>query len=239
MRERLQKIIAAAGIASRRHAEQMIVEGRVTVNHVIVRQLGVKADAEKDEIRVDDRLIFPEVSKIYLMLNKPRGYVTTLNDPQKRHIVRDLLSGISDRVFPVGRLDYDSEGILLMTNDGDFSQRLQHPRFRISKTYKVKVEGSLSDREIQSLMKGVKLDDGRFKPDHLQIIKRGAKSTWITVTISEGRNRLIRRGFEELDHSVLRLIRIAVSDLKLGTLKTGEYRHLTAEEVRKLLSLSK
>jgi 23S rRNA pseudouridine2605 synthase len=239
MRERLQKIIASAGIASRRHAEKMIVDGRVTVNHVLVKQLGAQADIEKDEIRVDDKLIFPEVSKIYLMLNKPRGYVTTLHDPQKRPIVTDLLSGISDRVFPVGRLDYDSEGLLLMTNDGDFTQRLQHPRFRIPKKYEVKIDGNLKDQDLQSLIKGIRLDDGIFQPDHAQIIKKSPKSTWLSLTISEGRNRLIRRGFEALGRSVVRLVRVAVSDIHLGNLKTGTYRHLTKEEVKKLLSFSK
>ena len=239
MKERLQKIIASAGITSRRNAEKLIVDGRVSVNHVVVRELGVKADSEKDEIRVDDKLIFSEVSKIYLMLNKPKGYVTTLHDPQKRHIVTDLLPGISDRVFPVGRLDYDSEGLLLLTNDGDFSQKLQHPRFSIPKTYEVKIEGILTDQDLQFVAKGMRLDDGQFRPDHVQLMKRGPKNTWVTLTISEGRNRLIRRGFEALNHSVIRLIRTAVSDLKLGTLKTGTYRHLAKEEVKKLLSFSK
>jgi 23S rRNA pseudouridine2605 synthase len=239
MKERLQKIIASAGITSRRNAEKLIVDGRVSVNHVVVRELGVKADSEKDELRVDDKLIFSEVSKIYLMLNKPKGYVTTLHDPQKRHIVTDLLPGISDRVFPVGRLDYDSEGLLLLTNDGDFSQKLQHPRFSIPKTYEVKIEGILTDQDLQSLAKGTRLDDGKFRPDHVQLMKRGPKNTWVTLTISEGRNRLIRRGFESLNHSVIRLIRTAVSDLKLGTLKTGTYRHLAKDEVKKLLSFSK
>jgi 23S rRNA pseudouridine2605 synthase len=230
MMERLQKIIANAGITSRRHAEEMIVDGRVSVNHVVVRQLGAKADIEKDEIRIDDKLIFHEVSKIYLMLNKPAGYVTTLHDPQGRSIVTDLLSGISDRVFPVGRLDYDSEGLLLLTNDGDFSQKLQHPRFSIPKTYEVKIDGILTDQDLRSLIKGIKLNDGKFKPDHVQLIKRGPKNTWLSLTISEGRNRLIRRGIEALDHSVMRLVRVAISDLKLGNLKTGAYRHLTKDD---------
>lgn len=239
MKERLQKIIASAGITSRRSAEQLIIAGRVTVNRVMVRELGVKADIEKDEIRVDDKLIFLEVAKIYLMLNKPGGYVTTLHDPQGRPIVTDLLSGIFDRVFPVGRLDYDSEGLLLLTNDGDFAQRLQHPRFNIPKTYEVKINGNLREQDIKSLMKGMTLDDGKFKPDHVRLMKRGPKSTWLTLTISEGRNRVIRRGIEALDHSVIRLVRVAFADLQLGTLKVGKYRDLTKEEVKRILSLSK
>jgi len=239
MIERLQKIIADAGIASRRSAENLILAGRVTVNNVAVNKLGVKADSRNDDIRVDGKLIFPEVTKIYLMLNKPAGYVTTLNDPQGRLIVTDLLSGISERVFPVGRLDYDSEGLLILTNDGKFSQQIQHPRFKIPKTYEVKVDGALTDYDLQSLNKGINLEDGRFKPDHIHVIKKGVKSTWLSLTISEGRNRLIKRGFNALNHVVIRLIRVAVSDLKLGTLKTGAYRYLKKAEVQKLLSFSK
>jgi 23S rRNA pseudouridine2605 synthase len=239
MEERLQKIIASAGIASRRHAEKLIIDGRVTVNHVVVKQLGVKADPEGDEIRVDGKLILPVLSKIYLVLNKPRGYVTTLHDPEGRPIVTDLLGEVSDRVFPVGRLDYESEGLLILTNDGDFSQRLQHPRFNVPKTYQVKIEGSLTDHEFQSLLKGIQLDDGIFKPNHVQIMKKGTKTTWLTLIISGGRNRVIRRGFEALNHSVLRLIRVGISDLGLGNLKTGAYRYLMKEEVKGVLSFSK
>ena len=239
MKERLQKIISNAGITSRRDAERMIMDGRVSVNGVVIRQMGAKADIDKDELRVDGRLILLDISKIYLMVNKPKGYVTTLNDPERRPIVTDLLSGISERVFPVGRLDYDSEGLLLMTNDGDFAQKLQHPRFRIPKTYEVKIEGNMVNHDFQSLIKGIRLNDGRFKPDNVQIIKRNPLSTWLALTISEGRNRLIRRGLMELGYSVARLIRTAISDLKLGNLKTGTYRYLTTVEVKNLLSLSK
>jgi 23S rRNA pseudouridine2605 synthase len=239
MTERLQKIIANAGIASRRHAEEMIVEGRVTVNDVVVKQLGTKADIKKDEIRIDGKLIFHEVSKIYLMLNKPAGYVTTLHDPQGRPIVTDLLTDLHERVFPVGRLDYDSEGLLILTNDGDFAQRLQHPRFKIPKTYEVKIHGILTDHELKMLIRGVKLDDGEFTPVHVQFIRKGLKSTWLSLTISEGRNRVIRRGFEALDHSVIRLVRVAVANLELRNLKTGAYRYLTKDDVKKLLSFSK
>lgn len=235
MEERLQKILASAGVASRRHAETLIVDGRVSVNHAVVRQLGIKADAERDEIRVDGKLILAVVSRIYVMLNKPRGYVTTLHDPEGRPIVTDLLGEIPDRIFPVGRLDYDSEGLLILTNDGDFSQRIQHPSFNISKTYQVRVDASLTDHEVQLLVKGIRLEDGLFKPDHVQIMKKDKKSTWLTVTISEGRNRLVRRGIEALNHAVLRLIRVSISDLSLGNLKTGSYRHLTHEEIQKLV----
>jgi len=239
MKERLQKIIAGAGISSRRAAEKMIVEGRVTVNNVVVRQLGVKADVEKDEIRVNGKLIFAETSKVYLMLNKPKGYVTTLHDPQGRPVVTDLLAGISERVFPVGRLDYDSEGLLFMTNDGDFSLCIQHPRFRIAKTYMVKIEGTLAASEVRALSKGIKLMDGIFKPDSFHILKTNPKSCWLTLIIAEGKTRVIRRGFQSLGHPVVRLIRTAISDVSLGSLKAGTFRHLTSKEVQSLRSCAK
>jgi 23S rRNA pseudouridine2605 synthase len=239
MKERIQKIIAGAGISSRRAAEKMIVDGRISVNNAIVRQLGAKADIEEDEIRVDGKLILPETSKVYLMLNKPKGYMTTLHDPQGRPVVKDLLTGVSERVFPVGRLDYDSEGLLLMTNDGDFSLRIQHPRFRIPKTYRVKIEGNLASSAIKALSEGIKLNDGKFKPDSFHIDKKNPKSCWLTMTIAEGRNREIRRGFESLGHSVARIIRTTISDVGLGDLKEGTYRHLTRKEIQNLLSCSK
>ena len=157
MQERLQKIIARAGVASRREAEKMMLDGRVSVNNQIIRQLGVRADINKDQIRIDGALIYTESEKVYILLNKPRGYVTTLHDPQQRPIVTDLLHDVSVRVFPVGRLDYDSQGLLLMTNDGDFAQKLLHPRFRIQRTYQVKIKGTLKKEEIRSLTRGLDL----------------------------------------------------------------------------------
>jgi len=239
MNERVQKIIARAGISSRRAAEKMIIEGRVTVNNEVVRQLGAKADIEKDEVRVNGKLIHPETSKIYLMLNKPKGYVTTLHDPQGRPVVTDLLTGVSERLFPVGRLDYDSEGLLFMTNDGDFAMKIQHPRFMTPKTYMVKIEGTLAASEIRALSKGVKLMDGTFKPKSFRILKINLKSCWLTLIIEEGRKRVIRRGFQSLGHPVVRLIRTAISDVSLGSLKTGTFRYLTDKEVRSLLSFTK
>ena len=236
MKERLQKIIAASGISSRRAAEKMILEGRVTVNDAVVRQLGAKADTGADEIRVDGKLILPEVSKVYLMLHKPRGYVTTLNDPERRAVVTDLLSGISERIFPVGRLDYDSEGLLLLTNDGDFSQRVQHPRFKIPKTYMVKIEGNMAKMEMRALSEGIRLPDGKFKPENLQIVRANRKTSWVELSIAEGRNRLIRRALESLGHPVVRLIRTAIADISLGNMKAGTFRQLTKKEVQHLLS---
>lgn len=234
MKERLQKILSAAGISSRRAAEAMIVEGRISVNGEVVRELGAKADPAIDEIRVDGGLISTEISRVYLMLNKPRGYVTTLKDPEGRPIVRDLVRDITERIFPVGRLDYDSEGLLLLTNDGDFAQRLQHPKYKMPKRYLVKVRGSVTAKDTAAVEKGVKLEDGMFKPLEFRIEDRNPKSTWVYVTINEGRNRVIRRFFEELGHPVARLIRVAIGEIGLGDLKEGGYRHLRKWEIKKL-----
>jgi 23S rRNA pseudouridine2605 synthase len=239
LKERIQKIIAQAGIASRRAAEKMVLDGRVTVGGMRIAELGAKADPERDDIRVDGSLISITTSKVYLLLNKPRGYVTTLDDPEHRPIVTHLLHGIQERVFPVGRLDYDSEGLLLMTNDGEFAQRLQHPRYQVTKTYRVKVEGHLSNRDMRTLSEGVSLEDGLFKPLQALLERKSAKSCWVTLTLAEGRNRVIRRAFAVLGHPVVRLIRVALSDIALDDLKPGAYRHLTRKEISRLLIVSK
>jgi len=238
LQERLQKIIAGAGLASRRAAETLILQGRVSVNGVVVTELGTKADAGRDDIRVDGRLISTDVSKRYLMLNKPRGYVTTLKDPEGRPIVTELLHGIEERVFPVGRLDYDSEGLLLMTNDGDFAQKMQHPRYRIPRTYRVKVRGNVTRRELKEMEDGAELEDGFFKPVAMHLEKMNPKSSWVVMTIQEGRNRVIRRFFDAVGHPVARLIRIAFGELRLGQLGEGEFRALKKREIEQLLSSS-
>jgi 23S rRNA pseudouridine2605 synthase len=228
--------MANAGIASRRAAEVLIRQGRVSVNDVVVKEMGIKADPEKDEIRVNGNLISTEVSKQYLMLHKPSGYVTTLKDPEGRSIITDLLHGIEERVFPVGRLDYDSEGLIILTNDGDFAQRLQHPRYGIPKTYLVKVRGSFKQRELREIQEGVKLEDGIFTPVEMNVEKVNPKSTWLRITIIEGRNRVIRRVFDAVGHPVGRLIRIALGGVELANLKEGEFRPLTKREIEQLLS---
>jgi len=229
--ERLQKILSQAGVASRRTAEKMIAEGRVSVNRVMATEPGTKADPVRDEIRVDGRLISCEREKIYILLHKPQGVVTTLSDPQGRPIVTDLLEGVTDRVFPVGRLDYDSEGLLILTNDGEFSQRLQHPSYGIPKTYRVKVEGNPGKKEIQMLKNGLYLPDGRFAPVDVCIEKTNQESAWLRLIIMDGRNRVIRRTFEALGHPVRRLIRVAVGDVTLNAVREGAWRRLTRKEV--------
>lgn len=235
MKERLQKIIAAAGLASRRLAEQMMADGRVSVNNVVVTKPGAKADSVNDIIRVDGKIISIEKSNIYIMLYKPRGCVTTLNDPQKRPTVVDLIRDVPERVYPVGRLDYDSEGLLIMTNDGIFAQKIQHPRFQMPKTYRVKIQGRLAGEEKQRLKKGVRLEDGTFKPENLQEEKVNDRSSWLRLTLREGKNRIIRRGFEAIGHRVSRLVRESVGSVKLGELKEGCWRHLTKKEISQLI----
>ena len=238
MEERLQKILSRAGVSSRRAAEKMIAEGRISVNRAVVVEPGTKADPGKDEIRLDGRLISLETERIYLMLHKPKGYVTTLSDPQGRPIVTDLLNGVAARVYPVGRLDYDSEGLLILSNDGEFAQRLQHPRYGIPKTYRVKVEGHLLKGELKALENGIDLPDGRFAPAEVQLEKTNPRSTWLTLTLTDGRNRVIRRAFDSLGHPVARLVRVAVADITLASLPEGAWRLLTSREVERLLLLA-
>jgi 23S rRNA pseudouridine2605 synthase len=236
MKERLQKIIAAAGVDSRRHAEKLITAGRVSVNDVVVCELGVKADAAKDIIRVDGKLIPVDKTMTYVVLHKPAGYVTTLSDPEHRPTVVDLIGDIPERVYPVGRLDYDSEGLLLLTNDGDFAQKMQHPRFQLPKVYRVKIQGRLSKDEIKQLGKGVKLEDGIFKPENIQTEKLNDKSCWLRLTLREGKNRVIRRGFEAVGHRVARLVRESIGAISLSGLKEGSWRYLTKKEISQLLN---
>jgi 23S rRNA pseudouridine2605 synthase len=236
MKERLQKIIAAAGVDSRRHAEKMITEGRVSVNNVVVTKLGTKADAEGDVIRIDGKTIAIEKNLLYIMLYKPVGYLTTLSDPRKRSTVVDLIGDVPERVFPVGRLDYESEGLLIMTNDGNFAQKIQHPRFQLSKVYRVKIQGRLMKEEIKQLSCGIPVEDGIFKPENIQMEKYNDKSCWLSLTLREGKNRIIRRGFEAMGHRVARLVRESIGAVKLGNLKEGTWRHLTKKEIGQLIN---
>jgi 23S rRNA pseudouridine2605 synthase len=235
MKERLHKIIATAGITSRRNAEKLITEGRVSVNNVVINKLGEKADAGKDVIRIDGKVISLEKTKYYIILNKPAGFVTTLHDPQGRPTVVDLISDVPERLYPVGRLDYDSRGLLILTNDGDFAQKVQHPHFQKPKIYKVKIQGHLSKEELKQLGRGIKLPDGVFKPENLRVEKYNDKSCWLRLTLREGKNRIIRRGFEAAGYRVAHLMREAIGELTLGGLKEGEWRYLTGKEIGQLV----
>lgn len=231
MKERLQKILSQAGVASRRAAETFILEGRVTLNNEVVVKLGTVADPLRDEIRLDGKLVTREETILYIMLNKPAGYVTTMSDPQGRPIVMDLLAGVKPRVYPIGRLDYDSEGLLLFTNDGAMAQRLMHPSYQVPRTYRVKLRGIVTEKDLRTIGNGMLLDDGPFKPLDMTVEKANKKSTWLMITIHEGRSRIIRRAFEKLDYFVSRLIRIRFGRLELGDLPVGRYRYLKKGEL--------
>jgi len=233
MEKRLQKILSEMGITSRRKAEDLIFEGRVTVNGRIAT-IGTKADPVKDHIKVDGKLLIRPEPKVYIMFNKPKNVVISLHDPEGRPTVKDFLKGVKYRVFPVGRLDYDSEGLLLLTNDGDFAHAVLHPSKKISKTYLVKVKGILDEEEIEKLKSGVRLRDGMTLPAKVKKIKRTENNSWLEMTIYEGKKRQIRRMLEKTGHDVLKLKRIRVDGLELGKLEPGTFRYLTPEERDKI-----
>lgn len=235
MQERLQKILSQAGITSRRAAETLILSGRVSVNGSIVTVLGTKADPAIDSITLDGKPVTVQTSKIYILLNKPSGYVTTLSDPDGRHIVTDLIKDIPERLFPVGRLDFNTEGILLLTNDGDWANRLAHPSHEVVKEYHVKVRGDVTADVLAKLANGVKLDDGWTAPAKVELLKSLGKNSWLSISIHEGRYRQIRRMCESVGLLVAKLARTKYGNLQIDSLKPGEYRHLTRDEVQSLL----
>ncbi|MGA9040001.1 MAG: pseudouridine synthase [Terriglobales bacterium] len=240
--ERLQKIIAAAGIASRRKAEQIITGGLVSVNGQVVTELGSKADPETDHIRVNGKLLHGPERHVYLLMNKPKGYVTTLSDPEHRPTVMDLLHGVGARVYPVGRLDYASEGLLLLTNDGEFANLLMKAASHVPKTYMVKVAGKPKDDGLSKLRAGLFIgsEDGRrvkTAPARVNLI-REANNPWYEVTLTEGKNRQIRRMFEEIGHHVEKIKRVRYGNLELDV-HPGKFRKLTTEEVDRLKSMTK
>jgi 23S rRNA pseudouridine2605 synthase len=233
MEKRLQKILSEMGITSRRKAEDLIFEGRVTVNGRIAT-IGTKADPVKDHIKVDGKLLIRPEPKVYIMFNKPKNVVTSLHDPEGRPTVKDFLKGVKYRVFPVGRLDYDSEGLLLLTNDGDFAHAVLHPSKKISKTYLVKVKGILEEDKIEKLKTGVKLVERMTAPVKVKRIRETENNSWLEIIIYEGKKRQIRRMLEKIGHDVLKLKRIRVDGLELGKLEPGTFRYLTLEERDKI-----
>jgi pseudouridine synthase len=240
MQIRLQKILSQAGIASRRAAEKLIAEGRVAVNGQTVREMGTKADPSADDIRVDGRRLKGPERLRYLLLNKPPGYVTTRSDPQRRPTVVDLLRGVREYVYPVGRLDYDTEGLLLLTNDGDLAARLTHPRHGVERVYEARVAGTPDDRDLERLRAGMALDGRRTLPAEVAIVTRArAGDCVLRITIREGRKRQVRRMCEAVGHPVRALRRVRIGPIADRRLKPGEWRDLTGQEIDALRRASR
>jgi 23S rRNA pseudouridine2605 synthase len=235
MQERLQKIIAAAGITSRRKAEQLIVQGRVMVNGSIVAKLGSKADPSHDHIKVDGRLLRPVRGHVYLLLNKPPGYVSTLSDPQNRQTVISLLHGIKERVYPVGRLDYHSSGLLLLTNDGELANLLMSRASEVPRTYHVKLEREPQPADLGRLEQGIALEGRLTAPARIRRLAN-RENPWYEITLVEGRYHQVRRMFERIGCAVVKLKRVRIAFLTDRGTELGQFRHLTPPEVRRLKS---
>ncbi len=237
MEVRLQKLIASTGLASRRKAEILIARGHVTVNGKVVTELGTKVDPGRDHVKVDGKHLNSAQPFVYLILNKPKNVMSTLDDPGGRTTVKDFLRGVSVRVFPVGRLDFDSEGLMLLTNHGDMAQALLHPRYHVPKTYLIKVKGVLGDEEIGKLEQGVRLEDGMTGPAHVKKVKKAEQNSWLELTIREGRKHQVKRMLETVGHPVIKLVRIKMGPLVLGDLQPGEFRFLSDREANALREL--
>ncbi len=236
MEERLQKVLARAGLCSRRKAEEYIAAGRVRVDGRLVTTPGVKVDPGRQRIEFDGRPLQAEEQKVYFLLNKPKGYVTTLHDPQKRPVVTALLRDVEQRVFPVGRLDVDTEGALLLTNDGAFAHRVLHPRFEINRTYRARLRGLPDRRKLDMLRHGIELEGRRTWPARIRVVSRSRSTCEVEIIIHEGRKRQVRKMFAAIGHPVFALKRIAYGGLELGDLRPGAYRPLTAHDFKQLFS---
>jgi 23S rRNA pseudouridine2605 synthase len=237
--ERLQKILAHAGVASRRKAEELILAGRVSVNGATITELGSKADVEVDKVKVDGRALSAPKHHLYIALNKPKDCVTTVHDPEGRQTVMSFFKGMRERIYPVGRLDYASEGLLLLTNDGDFANKLMSPATHVSKTYLVKSKGMLTGEQEEEFRQGIPMHGKRTAPAGLKLIKKGA-NPWYEVRLVEGRQNQIRIMFKHFGHLVEKLKRVKIGFLELGALRAGAYRTLTNAEVarfRKLMDM--
>lgn len=230
---RLQKYISQTGYTSRRNAEKLIAEGRVKVNDKTVIKQGMVV-SDKDRISIDGKIIKINDKKVYIMLNKPEGYITSMQDQFDRKLANDLLEDVKTRVYPVGRLDYNSSGLLIMTNDGEFANYITHPSSEIEKEYIVKIEGNLTDVQIKKILDGIKIDDFIANVRNISILSQNTRNSYLSIVISEGKNREIRKIFEALGIDVLKLKRIRIGSLMLGDLKKGFFRYLSASEVENL-----
>ncbi len=234
---RLAKYIAHAGVASRRKAEEMISQGQVRVNGRLIDTPAFEVDPANDQVEINGILLYPEARQ-YILLNKPAGYLSTVTDPFGRPTVMDLIGDIGQRLYPVGRLDFDTEGLLLLSNDGDFTNQMLHPRHKVPKRYEARVRGRVEPAELEQLARGVELDDGWTAPARVELIKYGPNETLVEIEIHEGRKRQVKRMFEAIGHPVIHLVRTGFGNLNLGNMAVGEYRFLTSEEVNQLLALA-
>lgn len=232
--ERLHKFLARAGKASRRQAESIIKEGRVKVNGQVVSEMGCQIDPETDEVMLDGKRVLLTEKTVYILLNKPAQVITTLNDPQKRKKVTDFLSGVKERVYPVGRLDYDTEGLLILTNDGELAFRLTHPKHKVGKVYVADVKGNINEKSLEALRNGVLLEDGPTMPSKVRKLANEGNITKLEITIHEGRNRQVRRMCEAVGCPVMSLKRVRFGPLALGDTESGGYRYLTPKEIQDL-----
>lgn len=231
---RLQKYMASCGVASRRKCEALIEAGKVKVGDQIITELGFKVDPDLDRVYFNGALIKPETEKVYILLNKPTGYITSVKDQFDRQTVIDLIQGIDARIYPVGRLDYDTSGLLLLTNDGDMTNQITHPSHKVEKTYVAKVKGQVSKLELKKIQDGIDIGGYVTAPSRARIIKTASGSTTVELTIHEGKNRQVRRMFDAINHPVMALDRIAIGKIKKGSLKEGTWRLLNDSEIQYL-----
>lgn len=236
MEERLQKYMASCGVASRRKCEEIILEGKVKVNGVLVTELGIKVNPLNDEVEYNGKIITKEEKKVYIMLNKPEGYISSVKDEKGRATILDIVN-VEERVYPIGRLDYDSSGLLLLTNDGEIYNKIIHPREELTKKYIAVVKGEVTNKDIEAFKKGVDIGGYITAPAELRIISYDKDISTIEVGIHEGKNRQIRKMCAAINHEVLSLKRISIGELKLGYLKRGEWRELKQEEVQYIINL--
>lgn len=232
-RERLHKFLSRCGISSRREGERLILEGRVKVNGDTVHTLGTTVDPLNDQVEVDGVMLQPP-HHIYIILNKPKGYITSVKDEKGRPTVMKLLTGVEERVYPVGRLDRDSEGLLLFTNHGELAYRLMHPRYHMEKRYRVRLTGTPKEEDLNRLRKGIRLRDGKTAPAEIRVVSRGKRETEVEVVLKEGRKRQIRRMFKAIGYPVISLVRVAMGHLTLKGLPQGQYRYLSPQEIEEL-----
>lgn len=236
MEERLQKYMASCGVASRRKCEEIILEGKVKVNGIVVNELGIKVDPLNDKIEYNDKIITKEEKKVYIMLNKPEGYISSVKDEKGRETILDIVK-VEERVYPIGRLDYDSSGLLLLTNDGEIYNKIIHPREELTKKYIAVVKGEITTKDIEAFKRGIDIGGYVTAPAELKIISYDRDISTIEIGIHEGKNRQIRKMCAAINHEVLSLKRISIGELKLGYLKRGEWRELKKEEVEYIMNL--